>query len=199
MKATSLTVCVVLAVTGCKRESASTTAVGTTTLTSASVSTATNQPIASFIEPDPLMTRSVEYALAADPQRSMAAKNVEVSVDNGVATLDGTVPDVKTLRDLEATVAEVPGVRQLNNRLEVSTLRDRDSRESDDRIAFTLQRSLATLQAAGNDVDKITIDVLGGRVALRGETASAEVRDSIEALTEKTPGVVAVMDDLVSP
>ena len=199
MKATSLTVCVVLAVTGCKRESASTTAVGTTTLTSASVSTATNQPIASFIEPDPLMTRSVEYALAADPQRSMAAKNVEVSVDDGVATLDGTVPDVKTLRDLEATVAEVPGVRQLNNRLEVSTLRDRDSRESDDRIAFTLQRSLATLQAAGNDVDKITIDVLGGRVALRGETASAEVRDSIEALTEKTPGVVAVMDDLVSP
>lgn len=194
MKATSLMVCVVLA-TGCTRSDSE--KVGKTTLTS---TTATNlAPTTSFVETDPLLTRSVEVALAVDPQRSMAAKNVEVSVEEGVATLDGTVTDVKTLRELEATVSEVPGVRAVNDRLEVSTLRDRDGDESDDRIAFALQRSFASLQAAGNDVDKISIDVLGGHVALRGATASAEVRDSIEALTEKTPGVVAVNDELISP
>ena len=143
MKATSLMVCVVLA-TGCTRSDSE--KVGKTTLTSA---TATNlAPTTSFLETDPLLTRSVEVALAVDPQRSMAAQNVEVSVEEGVATLDGTVTDVKTLRELEATVSEVPGVRAVNDRLEVSTLRDRDGDESDDRIAFALQRSSARSRAS---------------------------------------------------
>lgn len=61
---------------------------------------------------------------------------------------------------MKATTATnlAPGVHAVNDRLAVSTLRDRDGDESDDRIAFALRRSLARLQAAGNDVEKISID-----------------------------------------
>lgn len=196
MKAEGLMVCVVLAVTGCTRGDShgpSREPVGETTLTSAAVTTA---PAESFLEPDPLATRRVEVALADDPSRSIAAKNVEVTVDRGVARLEGTVPDVASLGDITQTVATVPGVDRVDNRLEVSRLRDRDRGESDERISFALQRSLSTLAASGNDVDRITIDVVGGHVHLRGKTGSADTRVAIEQLTERTPGVVSMSDEV---
>jgi osmotically-inducible protein OsmY len=183
--------CVVLAVAGCSRSEP----VSTTTVTSAAI----EKPLVSFIEPDPLLTRRVEVAIAADPKRSIAAKNVGVSVENGVATLEGTVPDVATLRAVESAVSGVSGVDRVNDRLEVSTLRNRDWSESDDRISFALERSLTTLSAAGNAVDKISIDVEHGIVALRGTTDAAETRAAIEAMTERTPGVVGVIDEIAAP
>lgn len=189
--------CVVLAVTGCTRSDtkgqASADAVGTTSITSAAMNAPKTE---TFLEPDPLATRRVEVALADDPTRSLAAKNVEVSVDRGVARLEGTVPDVASLGDIAQTVATVPGVERVDNRLEVSRWRDRDRTESDERIAFALQRSLSTLAASGNDVDRITIDVVGGHVHLRGKTASEDTRVAIEQLTERTPGVVSMSDEV---
>ena len=196
MKAEGLMVCVVMAVTGCTRgdsQGASREPVGETTLTSAAVTPAQTE---SFLEPDPLATRRVEVALADDPLRSMAAKNVEVTVDRGVARLEGTVQDVASLGDIAQTVATVPGVDRVDNRLEVSRLRDRDRSESDERISFALQRSLSTLAASGNDVDRITIDVVGGHVHLRGKTATEDTRLAIEQLAERTPGVVSMSDEV---
>lgn len=196
MKAEGLMVCVVMAVTGCTRgdsQGASREPVGETTLTSAAVTPVQTE---SFLEPDPLATRRVEVALADDPLRSMAAKNVEVTVDRGVARLEGTVQDVASLGDIAQTVATVPGVDRVDNRLEVSRLRDRDRSESDERISFALQRSLSTLAASGNDVDRITIDVVGGHVHLRGKTATEDTRLAIEQLAERTPGVVSMSDEV---
>ena len=64
-----------------------------------------------------------DVALAARVQTAIAAqvgfKRVAVRVDRGTATLDGTVPDVKTKQTILATARGTDGVRNVVDRIRV--------------------------------------------------------------------------------
>src|SRR6185369_4518729 len=111
----------------------------------------------SFVEREPMLTHRVEAAIADDPMLSLAAKNVEVTVTNGVATLRGSVSDQTYRRDIQSVVRSVPGIVTTRDDVEVSLVRDRDDSESDDRIAFSLERALASLPSLVGNTDRITI------------------------------------------
>jgi osmotically-inducible protein OsmY len=78
-------------------------------------------------------------------------------------------------------------VRRTFDDVQVSPLRDSDKRESDENIAFSLQRSLA-------DEPRVSIDVVEGVVTLRG-TANASP-EQIERIAARTPGVTSVVNEL---
>ena len=81
--------------------------------------------------------------------------------------------------------------------LDVSLARDRNGAESDEKIAFALQRSLLSLPRIGDDADRVTVDVVNGRVTLRGTTRFFSTRGDVEQMVERTPGVVSVTNELV--
>jgi osmotically-inducible protein OsmY len=166
--------------------------VSTTEVTSSDIRSSSK----TFIEDDPVLTHRVESALASDPLLSINARNVDVSVTGGVATLRGSVADVEFSRDVERAVKNVPGLAGIRNDVDVSILRDRDGAESDEQIAFSLQRSLASLPALQDDTDRVTVDVSRGIVTLRGATSYDNTRERIERIAEQTPGVVAIADEL---
>jgi len=178
---------------GCSRSDAgSQTSTSTTNLTSAELSSSS----VTFLEPDPLLTRRVESAIAADPLLSVNARNVDVSVDNGIVTLQGSVADKNFRRDVERAISEVPGVLATRNQIDVSMTRDTNDRESDDRIAFALQRSLTSLPSLRDGAELVSIEVVHGHVVLRGSTDSVEARERIKDLVAGTPGVNAITNEV---
>jgi osmotically-inducible protein OsmY len=179
--------------TGCSRGDADATASASTTrLTAAELPSSS----VTFVDSQPLLTRRVEAAIAAEPLLSINARNVDVTVESGIATLRGSVNDIEYRRDVERAVAAVPGVVDTRNLIDVSLVRDLNDRESDDRIAFALQRSLTSLPSLGDEADGVSIEVVHGQVTLRGSASSRAARQEIEDLVEHTPGVTAVTNEL---
>lgn len=191
MKRAVLCIFLGLAAFGCSRKEPREEAVSTTTVTSSEMSSPARQSsVASFLDEDPALTRSVEATIASDPGLSQAARNVNVTVARGIVTLSGSVPDYATRDALKAAVAGVPGVRTTYDDVQVSPLRDGDQGESDENIAFSLQRSLV-------DEPKVTIDVVKGVVTLRGSANASP--EQIERIVARTPGVVSVVNELNAP
>ena len=150
----------------------------------------------SFIESSPLLTHRVESSLASDPILGLVARNVEVTVTEGVATLRGSVADRGLRRDVAKAVADVPGIVRVKNEIDVSLTADPDLTASDEKIAFSLQRSLASLPSVAGDTDGVTIDVVSGRVTLRGWTTNVTTEEEVKRIARSTPGVLEVVDEI---
>lgn len=148
--------------------------------------------VPTFLEPQPQLTRRVEAAIAADPYLSISARNVDVTVEDGVATLRGSISDQAFVGDLERTVEGVPGVRDVNNEVEVSLVRDANDVESDERIAFALQRSLSSSPELGRDAEKVSVEVIHGHVRLRGTASEPWTERTVLGIVETTPGVRSI-------
>jgi osmotically-inducible protein OsmY len=196
MKRAGLVLCGALV--ACSRQESSGSARTTAELTSAEMQSSDPAPprARTFLEPDPLLTHRVEAAISSNPRLSMAARNVDLTVEEGNATLRGSVPDLATRDALLAEIAKVPGIRDARSDLFVDPSRDRGYAESDEKIAFRLQRLFASHPAVANDADKVTIDVQHGKVVLRGRVPSADTRTAIAQLADDTPGVVGVVNEL---
>lgn len=149
-----------------------------------------------FLETDPGLTRSVERAIARDPHLAVAAKNVDVSIEHGVVALQGSVPDWATRDALEQTVKRIPGVNFVQDDVVASPVRDLDGSESDERIAFSLQRALHSEPSVRHDAETVTIDVKGGLVTLRGSVNDASTSAAVERIVMDTPGAVSVSNEL---
>lgn len=176
----------VFALAGCSRgDKNATERVGTTTITQASFEAT---PV-----PNQLLTRRVEAALASDPAVSLAAKNVEVTAVDDTVTLRGSVENAETKAALEQIAAAVPGVNATLDKMDVRATPDE---ESDETIAYSLERELAFDPAISADGERVTIEVLRGVVTLRGTTTSDARRAAVRTIAETTPGVVTVVDEL---
>lgn len=151
---------------------------------------------ATFVESDPALTRAVELAIAHDAFLSRASKNVVVTVERGVATLRGSVAEPATREALERVVVRVPGVVRAHDELHVSPLRDGDDAESDESIAFRLQRSFVSDQQVAREAETVTIEVVHGKVTLRGTTLDVATRDAVTRIVRETPGTVSVSNEL---
>lgn len=190
MRSASLFACVVLV--ACARgDTDAPNRASTTTITAASI-----ERVAGPSETDVELTRRVERSLASDRALSLAARNVEVRVTDGVVTLVGSVDDVADRNALTAAVERIPGLSGSLNKVDISASRNEGDRQSDETIAFSIQRALRFDSELAKRAENVTIDVSRGVVTLRGTTSSQTTASDMETLASQTPGVVSVSNQL---
>lgn len=117
---------------------------------------------------------------------------VKVSVDNGIATLSGTVDLYVYKAEAEKRVRKVNGVTSVRNLIDVAgpAIPDRVLQDK-------LQEKLAYDRVFyGNAFNAISLGVSNGVVTLGGHALSLRSRDSALALVDYYPGVKGVVDEM---
>jgi hyperosmotically inducible protein len=119
-------------------------------------------------------------------------KDVKVAVQNGVATLTGSVELFEYKADAQKRVLRVKGVTSVRNEIEVTGpgIADRD-------LQMKLSEKLMyDPDAYGRIFDAITLNVANGAVMLGGHAHNYVDRDSAVAIVSTTPGVKDVVDNI---
>ena len=114
-----------------------------------------------------------------------------VRVNNGVATLSGSVMDFRAGRAATGDANGVRGVWRVDDRMTVAPA----TRQSDAAIEDEVQQTLYD-DPTTPDARNLQITTLGAKVTLSGVVASPEEKTVIEGDVEEAPGVVAVENDL---
>lgn len=127
-------------------------------------------------------------ALSADPR--VDPSGVEISVEDGLATLRGTVGDLKAKRTAAVDADNVVGVRAVENRLTVVP----SAPPSDARIEAGVQEAL--LRNPYVDRYAITVRVSGGEVYLSGAVDSAFEKGLADDVAARQAGVTRVYNNL---
>ena len=118
--------------------------------------------------------------------------HVKVDVDNGIATLTGTVED-KDQKDLaEDTVSNLPGVDRVDNRI---TLANGQPEHSDGWIALKIRSKL--LVRAHVSATKTHVDVLNGAVTLTGTAETSAQKELTGEYAKEVEGVRSVKNEIV--
>jgi hyperosmotically inducible periplasmic protein len=119
-------------------------------------------------------------------------RDVKVSVDNGIATLTGTVNLYVDKADAEKRVRKAKGVTAVRNLIEVA-----GTRISDSDLQAKLAEKLAYDRVGyGNTFNAITVSVENGFVTLGGHARTYVDRDSALALAATTSGVRETSDEI---
>jgi len=146
--------------------------------------------------------RSGTSALAQDDSSTAGAvqsrlsksqfKNVKVTVQNGIATLSGTVDLYEYKADAERRIHKVKGVDAVRNEIEVA-----GPNVSDQELQSKLQEKLAYDRVGyGNAFNAISVSVQNGAVTLAGHARTDVDKDSALALVSMYPGVKDVTSDI---
>jgi hyperosmotically inducible periplasmic protein len=129
-------------------------------------------------------------------------KNVKVTVQNGIATLSGTVDLYEYKVDADKRVHKMKGVSAVRNEIEVA-----GPNVPDQELQAKLSEKLAYDRVGyGNVFNAITLSVQNGAVTLGGHARTDVDKDSAIALVSTYPGVkdvtsnievdpVSIMDD----
>jgi osmotically-inducible protein OsmY len=145
-------------------------------------------------------TASTTTAQAASPTESAATarldkkqfSNVKVSVDQGIATLTGTVDLYAFKADADKHVRKVKGVTTVRNLIQVA-----GPTIPDEVLWNKLMEKLEYDRVfRGNAFNAISISVQNGAVTLGGHALSYNSRDSALALVSYYPGVKDVQDEI---
>ena len=119
-------------------------------------------------------------------------KDVHVAVQNGVATLSGTVDLAEYKLDAAKSVLHAKGVTAVRNQIEVS-----GPTVSDQELQAKLSKKLEYDRVGfGNVFDAIGVNVENGVVTLAGHSHDYVNRDSALATVATTPGVKDVVDNI---
>jgi hyperosmotically inducible protein len=119
-------------------------------------------------------------------------KNVKVDVQNGVATLTGTVDLYEYKGDADKRVHKVKGVTAVRNDIAVA-----GPTVSDQELKAKLGEKLAYDRVGyGNVWDAITLNVQNGAVTLGGHARNDVDKDSALALVSTYPGVKEVENEI---
>lgn len=119
-------------------------------------------------------------------------KNVKVDVQNGVATLTGTVDLFEYKMDADKRVHKVKGVTAVRNDIEVA-----GPTVSDQELKAKLVEKLEYDRVGyGNVFNAIAVNVQNGVVTLGGHAVSYPARDSALGLVGTYPGVKDVVDEI---
>ena len=124
--------------------------------------------------------------------RTFLARNgVQVESSKGIVTLRGSVADRSLKEAAEDTVAELPGVIHVDNRLEVA---ERPADHTSDWIAARVRLSLWSHRSIGT---LPTVSVVGSVVTLTGQAASLAERDLATEYARDIDGVTEVRNRMV--
>ncbi|MEM9692462.1 MAG: BON domain-containing protein, partial [Myxococcota bacterium] len=134
----------------------------------------------------------IAKAIAAATQHHpyLVARTIEVSVKDGVATLDGRVPTVRARAAASELAANTFGVRDVINRLEV----DRDLSTPDESLASTLRRALEADSVTEGSTLQVKVE--RGRATLSGTTRSSSVALRAGEIARSVEGVSSVDNDI---
>jgi osmotically-inducible protein OsmY len=117
---------------------------------------------------------------------------IDVTVSHGWVTLKGEVDYYFQKRDAERVVSRLSGVRGVTNLLTVKALPSPPSpTELKERIEQALVRNAET------DAKRITVEVQGSRVILRGTVSSYAEKKAAEEVAWSAPGVTGVDNRIV--
>jgi hyperosmotically inducible periplasmic protein len=119
-------------------------------------------------------------------------KNVKATVNDGVATLTGTVDLYEYKADAQKRALHTKGVTAVRNQIEVT-----GSNVSDEELQKKLVNKLSYDQVGfGHVFDAVSVKVQNGVVTVGGHAHNYVNRDSALALVSTTPGVKDVVDDI---
>ncbi len=119
-------------------------------------------------------------------------KDLKMDVQNGIATLSGTVGLYEYKADADKNVHKVKGVTAVRNDIQVA-----GPSVSDSQLEKSLGEKLAYDRVGyGNVFDAITLQVQDGVVTLGGSALDYPSRDSALGVVSTTPGVKDVVDQI---
>lgn len=137
---------------------------------------------------DPGVTEAIEDEFLFD--RAVDLNDVDISTNEGVVTLTGTVDNLLE-KERAARIAEtVKGVRGVVNRLEVES----PVQKPDTSIEADVRNALLTDPAA--DSYEITVDVDNGVATLSGVVESWQEQELAKKVAKSVSGVTAIDDDI---
>jgi len=119
-------------------------------------------------------------------------KDVKVSVDNGIATITGTVDLFQYKADAEKAVHKVKGVEAVRNQITVAGPSVPDSELK----AKLLEKLTYDRVGYGNVFDSISLDVENGVVTLGGHARLPVDESSAVSLVSYYPGVKEVVNNI---
>jgi len=146
------------------------------------------------------LSGSAALAQADNPVSTEAAaklnkkqyRDVKVSVENGIATLTGTVDLYEYKADAEKRVHKVKGVVAVRNLIEVA-----GPSISDKELQAKLAEKLTYDRVGyGNTFNAISVQVENGMAIVGGHARTDVDKDSALALVSTYPGVKDVMDEI---
>ncbi len=140
-----------------------------------------------FVRSDTDIAHAAVSALKWDVEVPDA--RVQVLVDDGWVSLDGSVDWQFQRSATEKAVRYLTGVKGVINRISVQQPKV-SAYEVNQRIEQALKRSAAV------DADRITVDAKNGKVVLRGTVRSWAEREDAERAAWAAPGVSEVNDEI---
>jgi osmotically-inducible protein OsmY len=154
-------------------------------------------PQAGFAAPRPA---AVAQAADSNPASADAAaklnkkqyRDVKVAVDNGIATLSGSVDLYEYKADAEKRVSKARGVTAVRNQIEVAGPSVPD-KELEAKLAEKLTYDRV---GYGNTFNAISVSVSNGAVTLAGHARTDVDKDSALALVSTYPGVKDVIGEI---
>jgi osmotically-inducible protein OsmY len=136
------------------------------------------------------LAKAVVNALKWDA--GIPTDKIDVTVSHGWVTLKGEVDYYFQKRDAERVVSRLSGVRGVTNLLTVRAL---PSPPSPTQLKERIEQAL--VRNAETDARRITVEVQGSKVILRGTVSSYAEKKAAEETAWSTPGVTEVDNHIV--
>lgn len=129
-----------------------------------------------------------DTAKASYNYRAVLDNKVKVDADNGVVTLTGKVATEEQRRIAEDTVADMPGVTRVDNKIKIDSASAKEG--SDEWIALKIRSRL--LVKSNVSLTSTKVDVKSGVVTLSGKADTTAQKELTEAYVKEIDGVQSV-------
>jgi osmotically-inducible protein OsmY len=155
-------------------------------------------------QPDPWITAKIQAKYFVDDD--VKARNIDVTTQNGIVTLQGVVSSEAERRQAIAIARNTDGVREVTDQLRIDTAIGRSDRRAasapdvatvdrpDPWITMKIQaKYLLDADVKGRQID---VDTRNGVVTLKGTVDNAQQKQEAEQIARETEGVKRVVNQL---